>query len=222
MRETLEKTLNVLLVLAALAVAGTLVHREFFTASAAQAAPVGPQFVKEWRTFLPVGRLVGDSAAPVTIVEFVDMQCPFCRRFNETLTRAMEKHEGKIGYVFIHLPIPSHPFAQPAARAVECAGAQGSFKPFVNAVFAQQDSIGKKTWPAFAMAARVADTARFARCARDTTALAMVDAGVALAGEQGIRATPTILVNGWKYNGALSDAQLERAIARLLDGKDPQ
>ena len=165
---------------------------------------------------------VGSRSAPVSIIEYVDMQCPYCARFHQALSKVLEARGDAVSYSFVHLPLPGHPHALSAARAVECARTQQRFMRFLDVVFAKQDSIGKKTWTAFAAEAEVADTISFGRCARDTSAVPIIEAGLELAEEHGVRATPSLVLNGWLYGGAPTDRQLDRAIDRLLQGKDPR
>jgi len=177
------------------------VRREFTRPAAGQVSrSPEPRLVDDWRNMLRAAYTVGDPSAPVNIVEFVDMQCPYCARFHQTLSRLRAARGASVSYSFIHLPLPGHPHALAAARSVECARAQGRFLPFLDAVFTKQDSIGRKSWTAFALAAGITDTNTFASCARDTATVGMISAGLALAEERGIRSTPTILLNGWQYH----------------------
>jgi len=218
----LEQVLNLVLVSAALMALGLLVRREFVPARQAQAGPLGPEFVEDWREILPASRTLGDTSAPIRLIEFVDMQCPYCARFHAVLTRVMAKQQGTLSYSFVHFPLKNHPHALVAARAVECARSQRAFNSFLNVTFAHQDSIGKKGWPWFASRAGVADTGRFGRCVRDTMPLPIVASGVEMATRFGVRGTPTILLNGWMYRSALSEQQLERAVQRLQNGREPK
>jgi protein-disulfide isomerase len=68
----------------------------------------------------------GNPNAALTIVEFSDFQCPFCKSYTEkkTADRVIQYYNGKINFVFSHFPWPSHPLAQKAAEAAECVWAQ--------------------------------------------------------------------------------------------------
>jgi protein-disulfide isomerase len=82
----------------------------------------------------------GDANAPVTIVEYSDYQCPFCGRFHPTMLQVMADYKGKVRWIYRHFPLSFHPNAEPAAEAAECAGEQGKFWEFSDAMFANQDS----------------------------------------------------------------------------------
>ncbi len=75
-----------------------------------------------------LARLRGSSTAPVIIVEFSDLQCPFCRMVQPTLKRLLAKYEGRVNLAYRDFPFwEVHPQAQSAAEASRCAGAQGKF-----------------------------------------------------------------------------------------------
>jgi len=89
-------------------------------------------------------RSKGDSAAPITIYELSDFQCPWCRKFTvETLPLLEEEYidPGKVRLVFINLPIPSlHPNAPAAHEFAMCAAAQDKFWPVHDLLFTHQDA----------------------------------------------------------------------------------
>src|SRR5215470_12946245 len=69
----------------------------------------------------------GGAKAPVTIIEFSDYQCPFCKRAEGVVDQVMKNYGDKIRLVFRDYPLPMHPMARPAAEAANCANAQGKF-----------------------------------------------------------------------------------------------
>ena len=224
MRNAFESVLNAVLVVAAVAIAAVLVHREF--SSSAVRSPVAsapPQWVPAWRDVLRSGVAMTNGAAPVTVIEFSDLECPFCKRFHsETFPQVQREFGNKVSLVFVHLPLSSiHRFAAPAARAAECAGQQGRFEAFVSRVFAKQDSLGLRTWSDYAADAGVPDTSRFARCAKNQANPARIDSGLAIANRLGIHGTPGILVNGWLFGNPPAETTLVRTINGLLKGQGP-
>ena len=87
------------------------------------------------------GRIsLGSPAAPVTIVEFTDFQCPYCSRGAQTVKQVMAKYEGKVRLIVRHFPLPSHPAAMPAALYFEAIALQSPEKAwrFYDALFADQ------------------------------------------------------------------------------------
>ena len=83
--------------------------------------------------------------APVTIVEFSDYQCPFCRRFYATTLPAIKKEyidAGKVRYVFRDFPLEElHSHARKAAEAAHCAGEQGKYWQMHDALFQNQGTL---------------------------------------------------------------------------------
>jgi protein-disulfide isomerase len=151
--------------------------------------------------------VVGRADAPVTIIEFSDLQCPHCARnalntFPEIKRNYIDT--GKVRYVARDFPLDMHPFAMPAAVATRCAGEQGKFWEYRHAVFDRQEEIG--TAPFDALAAELGlDVPRFAACRKDGAQADAVRADVRLAGSSGITSTPTFVV-GWIVNGKLEGA----------------
>ena len=215
-----DKMLSLALLGCAVAISGAVVKREFF-ATAASAAPARPdEFIPEWRAVLPAGRVMGPPTAKVTLVVFNDFECPFCRRFHETATTIVERYQDDVALAFVHLPLPGHRFARPAARAAECAASFGRFKPMVDALFRGQDSLGLKSWSAFGVSAGIADTSTFAACMQSPDQLSQLEAGVAIAEKFNISSTPTVLLNGLKYGRTPTVDALTRAIDSLLASSD--
>jgi protein-disulfide isomerase len=83
----------------------------------------------------------GNPAAPVTIVEFSDYQCPFCARVNPTLARIRETYGDRVKIVFKDYPLPNHPQAPKAAEAARCAGEQNKYWEMHDAMFANQRAL---------------------------------------------------------------------------------
>ncbi len=113
--------------------------------------------------------MLGDSSAPVTIVEFTDFQCPFCGRHATTTLPALRNGDikaGKVRYIVRDLPISEiHPWALKAAIAARCARAQSetAYWRYHDALFANQRALEDSLFPILAVEARL-DTARFAAC----------------------------------------------------------
>lgn len=94
----------------------------------------------------PEGRIVrGNPAAPLTIVEFTDFQCPYCLNGASTVGAMMAKYEGKVNLVVKHYPLPFHPTALPAALYFEAIALQSPDKAwqFYDAVFANAQRLSE-------------------------------------------------------------------------------
>lgn len=83
--------------------------------------------------------IFGDPDAPVKIVEYSDLECPFCKSFHQTMKQMMQEYEGRVAWVYRHFPLDSiHPKAPYEAAATECAGELGgntAFWQYVDSVF---------------------------------------------------------------------------------------
>ena len=78
---------------------------------------------------------------PVTVIEFADFQCPFCKRSEDAVKAIHEKYGDRIQLVFMDFPLSFHPHAMPAANAARCANAQGKFWQYHDALFADQSKL---------------------------------------------------------------------------------
>jgi len=114
-----------------------------------QARPSGPAprlVPQTGKLRLSGGFPLGSNDAPVTIVEFTDYQCPFCRQFQTTTFAELRKKyidSGKVRFIIHDFPLDGHPNAMPAAEAARCAGDQGKFWPMHDALFGQPDTSRK-------------------------------------------------------------------------------
>lgn len=226
MRDRYERVLATVLTIAGVAMAIALVRREFFAQVASNGEIVNsraPEYVSEWRTLIDGAIVDGDTAAPAVLVEFGDLECPFCARFNTSLkTLRAEFGTHQLSVAFIHYPLSYHRFARPGAVAAECALKQGRFYAFIDAVYAKQDSLGLKTWASYGLDAGIPDTGTFSRCAKaPATDFSRIDGGLQRGVSIGVRGTPTVLVNGWIVPGVPRDSTLRLAIRRVLAGKEP-
>lgn len=221
MRNRLEIILTAALTLSAAAVGVVLIHREFYSTPQAVQQNGPPTYVSNWKSMIADGRTLGDDRARVTIIEFSDLECPFCRRFDQAVRAVQRKYPGDVATVFVHFPLTQHRFAMPAARAVECANQTGRFAQLVALTFDKQDSLGLKSWNSFAREAGVADTLRFSRCLADTSQVMRIESGLALGRRLGIHATPTVLINGWRPSVAPAEPELSSIVASIVAGNNP-
>jgi len=145
---------------------------------------------------------LGREDAPVSMIEFTDLQCPYCARYaTETFPRIRAEYidTGKLRYASRDLPLPFHAFAETAAIAARCAGEQGRFWEYREALFARQSSLGSQPYAALARELGL-DVERLEACRSDGRQAAAVQADLALAGHNGIRSTPTFVI-GRVVNG---------------------
>jgi protein-disulfide isomerase len=173
------------------------------------------------------GRVKGNPAAPVTIVEYGDMQCPACAHFSLTTERELEEtliKSGQASYEFRHYAFLGKESLR-AAEAVECAGEQGRFFQFRDVLYTAQRgenrggfSDGRLKQLAEAQGLDMTlfnaafDSGRYAERVKAQTTEGQ---GI------GVRVTPTFFINGVKLEGALPLAGFTQMIDRLGQGRTP-
>jgi len=145
----------------------------------------------------------GTATAPVTIVEYSDFHCPFCRRVQPTLTALLEKYPGQVKLVYKHLPLDSlHPQARRVSEASWCAAKQDKFWAFHDAVYADSSSdASDATLARYATTAGL-DVAAFTACLADPETRAAIQRDVAQGEALGLSSTPGFFINGREVRGA--------------------
>lgn len=179
-------------------------------------------YVEEWRDALIAGLRIGDSDAPIQVIEFADFQCPYCAKYETTVNAVRDKYSNQIAFTFVHLPIFYHEFAEPAARAAECAYAQNKFDEMRSLLFEEQADFGSVSWTSLAEGVAIPNLDKFNNCmSEDTQPLERIAQGIDLSKRMGIRGTPTIIVNGWKWPRPPSTTEFDQIVQNVLNGKSP-
>jgi protein-disulfide isomerase len=158
----------------------------------------------------------GAANAPVTLVEFTDFHCPFCKQVLPTLTQLLARYPGKVRLVFRDFPIDSlHPQARRAAEAARCAQDQGKFWEYHDLLFANAPNATPEELKRYAEQVGL-DLAKFEPCVSGGVHRAGVqrdfDEGVRL----GITGTPTFFINGRPFSGARPLEEFARLIEEEL------
>jgi protein-disulfide isomerase len=172
---------------------------------------------------------LGANEAPVTIIEFTDLQCPYCARFStQTFPELQKKYidTGKVRFVTRDLPLTFHAQAVPAAVAARCAGDQGKYWEYRERLFAAQKDLGDTAYNKLAAEMKL-DAKSFAACRAAPENKAAAEADRAAANALGITGTPTFLVGtvtngtfaGERVTGAQPLSAFEAKIEPLLAGK---
>lgn len=144
----------------------------------------------------------GAESAPVTIVKFEDFHCPYCRRVQGTLKELLIRYEGKLKIVHKDFPLDSvHPQARVAHEAARCAGEQGKFWPYHDALFATGPKSSPEDLQAIARETGV-DLPKFEECLASGRTRAAIEADVSEGTRLGLTGTPSFLINGRLLPGA--------------------
>lgn len=178
---------------------------------------------KIWK--VPVGSspVLGPPDALVTIVEFADFQCPFCRRVEKTLDEVRAKYGNDVRIVFKHNPLPFHDRAAPAAElAVEAYRQQGGpgFWAAAHALFeAPVDALTEDGLLKIGAELDL-NAVKTRKALYEKTHEREIQADIELAQDFGARGTPHFFINGRRLSGAQPYAKFEELIdARLADAK---
>jgi len=164
----------------------------------------------------------GPASAPVTLVEFSDLECPYCKQANQTIQQLQQQMPGKIRVVFKYYPLTKiHPWSMPAALAAVCVAEQDSahFWPFEQTVFDHQDQLTPDNAVArlhdFALESGTQDAA-FQSCLQNPATRAKVEASIQNGNEVGVESTPTLFLNGRIIPGAPDPTQLSMLLQHEL------
>ncbi|MGK2848886.1 MAG: DsbA family protein [Minisyncoccota bacterium] len=162
----------------------------------------------------------GSPDAPVTIIEYSDFQCPYCKVFQNDINRALKEYENRIFFVYKHLPLSLHAQAENAALAGSCADEQEKFRVYSDYLFAKQDEWSKTTgvqkFKDYAW--RLGLNGRtFAQCLDLKKYQDKVMADQLEAGSFSISGTPGTFVNGTFLPGAVGYDALKSAIETELN-----
>ena len=161
----------------------------------------------------------GNPDAPVTLVEFSDFQCTFCKKFwRETLPRLDEKYirTGRVRFVYRHLAILGPPSVQ-AAIAAECAHDQGKFWPYHDRLFASASPFAYSTGNLKRYAEELGlDTASFGSCLDAGRPREKIERETVVGRMIGMTGTPGFLINGGRMIGAQPYEVFERIIEGML------
>ncbi len=145
----------------------------------------------------------GPEDAPITIIEFSDYQCPYCQKwYNEVYQPLMAAYPGQIRFVYRDMPLPFHPEAEPAAEAAECAGDQGFYWQYHDALFSGRYSLGRADYEKIANDLGL-DIIAFTACLDDHRHQAEIEADASDASRLGLTGTPSFFINGRVVIGAL-------------------
>lgn len=163
-----------------------------------------------------VDHVKGPPDAEMTLVEYLDYECPFCARATGAAAEVKEHFDGRLRYVVRHLPLQVHPHAELAAVAVEAASRQGRFWEMHELLFEHQDHLLLEDLMSYAEQLGL-DVEQFCSDLEDEELHQRIHRDLASAAESGVRGTPTFFIGERRHEGA-HDArtlieELERSVA---------
>lgn len=209
-----------------------ILHTSFYSQASTLFQPRdGRYFFDMSKIGLPAGRYLklptvgegdivsGPNNAKVTIVEFSDFECPYCKTFHKDLKQAAASYGDQVRLVYKHLPLSFHVQAEHAAIASQCANEQGKFDTYADYLFAKQAEWSKTTglqkFKDYAWWLKL-DSRAFASCLDNNTYQDTIAKDKAEAADLSVGATPATFVGGTFLDGAVTTADIKQAIDQEL------
>ena len=162
----------------------------------------------------------GEKAAPITLIEYSDFECPFCSRGFSTVMELLEKYKGKIRFVYKHLPLSFHPQAMISSQYYEAIRLQSAEKAveFHDRIYKDQRKLqnGENFLKAIAKDLKV-DMNKLAKDVKSDAVKKRIDEDMEEASKFGFQGTPGFLINGVPVKGAYPAAKFEEIIEKLKE-----
>ncbi len=167
----------------------------------------------------------GNKNAPVVLIEYLDLECPYCKTFHSSMKTVLAQYSDKIAWVSRHFPLSFHANAQKEAEAAECVGKLGGadkYWNYIDKVFERTTSNG--TGFALADLPKLAvelglNKNEFTTCLDSGEFAAKVQTDLAEGVNFGVQGTPTTFINGQPVEGAVSADQLKNILDQVLAAK---
>lgn len=163
----------------------------------------------------------GPATARITLVEFSDFECPFCARAAAKLEEIQKAYPKDVRLIYKQYPLESHPHARIAAQAALAAKAQGKFWPMHDQLFAGSRSLSAESIAGFAKQIGL-DTAKFQSDLHSAQIGKAVEKDMADGDLAQVEATPTVFINGKRFNGPLEISVLKPIFEAELSSKEPR
>ena len=155
----------------------------------------------------------------ITIVEYSEFQCPFCKRTLPAAEQVMAEYKGKVRWVVRDFPLSFHDRAKPAAIAANCAAQQNKYWQMYKTIFENQQKLADADLEGHAKLVGV-DLNRWKSCIKDSKGLEeQIDANMKSGMSFGVNGTPAFFVNGRRLSGAVAYAEFRRVIEDELTAK---
>jgi protein-disulfide isomerase len=161
---------------------------------------------------------LGKVDAKVTVVEFSDYECEYCKRFETMMQKEVMLNSSGVRFIVRDFPLEIHPWAQEASLLAVCAQQQDSkaFWQLRSFIYDNQESLNinniRDRVRSFVNGASTIDLNRFDRCRAAPETAAAVAADIKLGRGSGVTATPTYFINGARFTGVPTGKQMEAFI----------
>jgi protein-disulfide isomerase len=156
----------------------------------------------------------GGANAPVTIIEFSDYECPFCKRAEPTVDKVLEAYGDKVRLFYRDYPLPFHATARPAAEAAHCANAQGKFWEYHQKLMASEE-LSAEAFKSLADEVGL-ERAKFDECVAGNGFEEAIQKDMDDGAAAGVNGTPAFYINGRMIDGARPFEQFKEIIDEEL------
>ncbi len=160
---------------------------------------------------------IGPANAPVTIVEYADFQCPFCRVISPIIHRLVNEMSPNVRLCFKHFPVRGHERAVPSSVAALAAARQGRFWQIHDALYALAPRLEEEHLVQAARRAGVPDMEQWQQDRQDEALVRQIEADKVEGLRNGVRGTPTFFINGKEYLGRKDEAEFRDRLEEELD-----
>jgi len=162
----------------------------------------------------PVSCKADDCA--ITIIEYSEFECPFCKKVLPDVKRVLTEYKGKIRWIVRDWPLNFHARARPAAIAAKCAAQQGKYWQMYNALFDGQRNLGDEDLNKYATQIGL-DMTKYKACVTKPAEVEkVIDENFSTGAKLGVNGTPAFFINGRKLSGALPYDEFKRVIDQEL------
>ncbi|MFA6017810.1 MAG: thioredoxin domain-containing protein [Patescibacteria group bacterium] len=161
------------------------------------------------------------SKAKVVLVEYSDFQCPYCSKHQPTMEQIMSEYGDDVAWVYRHFPLSFHSNAQSSSLASECAGEQGKFWEFADAMFDGQTSLSTTAEVAETFMTATAkkiglDMTKYNDCIETAKYQSAIDDDAASGKTAGVSGTPATFINGTLVSGAVPFASMKKIVDEAI------
>ncbi len=160
--------------------------------------------------------ILGNPQASVTIIEYSDFECSFCKGFHPTIRKIIDNYPNDVRWIYRHFPLDKiHSQATPAAEASECAAEQGKFWQFADGLFENQPELGKEAYQKLVQQLEL-NTEKFNSCLSSKKYQNKVKEDLQEGIKAGVKGAPAAFINNRLVSGTIPYNQLETIIKQAL------
>ncbi len=213
--QRLTDAATLLVALSAMVVAGLAIWDRVNKPDEARNWAMEDRVIEDWDAVIAAGQRLGPPVAEVTIVQFGDYECPFCRQAEQSLRALRKAYPEQVAVVYRHMPLRSSKNGYHAAQFAECAALQGMFEP-VHRLLYSAISLDGLDLERLASEAGISDIEALRGCVNSDDVASRIETDRAVAEALNIRGVPTIIFQGTLLANPPDSASLFEETRKLL------